>query len=156
MNTDQAKQKKRRWLYPVIYVLFFVISMLPAYAEKPFAPQDTQDVIINLLMVAMRPYEAFAPIFHIATIVIIVLIVVWRDRMGRVLAAYMGLNYLVIALVQTMGATEKYGFVVHTGGLIAYVILGIAWIAAAIRAELEPSFKGVPLRVTVSRTGKLR
>ena len=146
MNTDQAKQKKRRWLYPVIYVLFFVISMLPIYAEKPFAPHDTQDVIINLLMVAVRPYAAFAPIFHIATIVIIVLIVVWRDRMGRVLAAYMGLNYLVIALVQSMGRTEKYGFVIQTGSLIACIILGIAWIAVAIRAEIETSFKGVPLR----------
>ena len=57
MNTDQAKQKKRRWLYPVIYVLFFVISMLPVYAEKPFAPQDTQDVIINLLMVAIIRFD---------------------------------------------------------------------------------------------------
>lgn len=146
MNTDQTKQKKRRWLYPVIYVLFSVISMLPAYAEKPFAPQDTQDVIINLLMVAVRPYGAFAPIFHVATTVIIVLILVWRDRMGRVLAAYMGLNYLVIALVQSMGTTEKYGFVIHTGSLIMCTILGIAWIVAAIRTELGPSFKGVPLR----------
>jgi len=145
MDIERTKQKGRKWLYPVIYVLFFIVSMLPVYAEKPFAPQDTQDVIFNLLMVCVNPYKAFAPVFHIATIVIVVLVVVLKEKMGRILAAYMGLNYLVIAFVQGKGPTEKYGFVILTGILVGYVILGITWIVVAIRAELETSFKNVPL-----------
>jgi len=104
-----------------------VISMLPPYAEKPYVYQDTQDVIINLLMVAVEPYEAFAPILHIATIVIIILIVALEEKMGRVLAAYVGLNYLVIALAPSMGTTEKYGFVIHLfTSLYALVLPGLA------------------------------
>ena len=118
MSTEQTRQKERKWLYPTVYVLLVLISMLPVYAEKPFAPQDTQDVILNLLMGSVDPYEAFAPVFHLATIIIVVLIVILQERMGRVLAGYLGLNYLVIAFAQTMGATEKYGFVIHTGALI--------------------------------------
>lgn len=146
MSVPQTEKRRRRWLYPVIYVLFVVISMLPPYAQKPYGYQDTQDVIINLLMVAVEPYEAFAPIFHIATIVIIILIVALEERMGRVLAAYMGLNYLVIALAPSMGTTEKYGFVIHTGALIAEVVMGIAWIVVALRGELRTSFRRVPWR----------
>ena len=145
MSVNQTNQRERKWLYPVIYVLFFLINAIPLYAEKPFAPQDTQDVIVNLLMVCVNPYKHLAPIFHVGTLLIVVLIAVFQKKMGRILAAYMGLNYLVIAFVQTMGKTEKYGFVIHSGALITCILLGIAWIVVAIRAELETSFENVPL-----------
>ena len=146
MSTEQPRQKERKWLYPTVYALLVLISMLPVYAEKPFAPQDTQDVILNLLMVSVDPYEALAPIFHVATIIIVVLIAILQERIGRVLAGYMGINYLVIAFAQTMGATEKYGFVIHTGALITSAILGIAWITVAVRAELRTSLRRGPSR----------
>ncbi len=143
MNISQTLPKEHKWLYPIIYGLVVVISMIPPYAEKPFAPQDTQDVIINLLMVSVNPYKWLGPIFHIATILIVLLIAVQPARMGRVLAAYMGLNYLVIAFVQTMATTVKYGFVLQTGGFIADAILGVVWIVVAIRGGLDTSFKNV-------------
>ena len=145
MNTDQTPRKGRKWLYPVVYVLFFLINAVPLYAEKPFAPQDTQDVIINLLMICTDPYKALGPIFHVGTAIIVVLIIAFQEKMGRVLAAYMGLNYLVIAFVQTMGTTEKYGFVIHSGALITCLILGITWIVVAFKTELGTSFRDVPL-----------
>ena len=133
-----------KWLYPAIYLLFLVINSLPVYAEKPYAPQDTQDVILNLLAVSIDPYTQLGPVSHIATLLILALIGVVGGRMGRILAAYMGLNYLIIGLVQAIGTTEKYGFVVHTGSLITSVLLGIAWIVAAVRGTLKPSYERVP------------
>ena len=143
-NADQTSRKKRKWLYPAIYALFVIINAIPPYAEKPFAPQDTQDVILNLLMISTEPYKALGPIFHVGTVLIVVLIAVFEKRMGRVLAAYMGVNYLVIGFVQTMGRTEKYGFVIHSGALLTSLLLGITWIVVALRTELETSFRNVP------------
>jgi drug/metabolite transporter superfamily protein YnfA len=94
-------------------------------------------------MVSVNPHKWLGPIFHIATILIVLLIAVQPARMGRVLAAYMGLNYLVIAFVQTMATTAKYGFVLQTGGFIADSILGAVWIVVAIRGGLDTSFKNV-------------
>ena len=144
IDSSQTKQKRRRWLYPVAYLLFVLINFLPIYAQRPYAPQDTQDVILNLLMVAVDPYKQFGLVFHMGTLLIVALIAVFEERMGRILAAYMGLNYLVIAFVQGMGTTEKYGFVIHTGSLITSILLGIAWIVVAVRGGLKPSYKGVP------------
>jgi hypothetical protein len=80
--------KPRKWLYPVLYAAFFVISMLPLYTEKPYLPQATQDVLISLLKVATTPYKAYAPIFHVLTFLLVALIA-WRPaRMGRLLAGY--------------------------------------------------------------------
>ena len=135
--------KQRKWLYPVLYTAFFIISMLPLYTEKPYAPQETQDVIINLLMVVTTPYKAYAPIFHVLTLLMITLIAWQPAKMGRVWAGYMGLNYLIIALVQTMGTTEKYGFVLHTGGMVLYGVLGLVWLVVAFRNELQTSFKSI-------------
>ncbi|GAI33403.1 unnamed protein product, partial [marine sediment metagenome] len=90
------------------------------------------------------PYEHLAPLFHLATLLIVVLIGRFPEKMGRVLAAYMGLNYLVIALVPTMGMTEKYGHVIHWGALVASALLGVTWIVVAIRSGLETSYADVP------------
>jgi hypothetical protein len=143
--TTSKPIRQRKWLYPVVYILLFVISMAPLYAEKPYLPQNTQDVIISLLMVAGAPYAAYAPLFHIATLLIVALIFYRPGKMGRLVAGYMGLNYLVIAVTETMGQTEKYGFVVHTGGLIAYIILGITWLVVAAKKDLTASFKRLAL-----------
>jgi len=135
--------KQRKWLYPVLYAAFFIVSMLPLYTEKPYPPQETQDVIVNLLMVATNPYKAYAPIFHVLTLLMVALIA-WRPaKMGRVWAGYMGLNYLIIALVQGMGTTTKYGFVIHTGGMVMYGVLGLVWLVVAFRNELQTSFRSI-------------
>jgi len=52
-------------------------------------------------MVSVEPYRAWAPLFHLAFLVVAALVALRPARMGRLLAAYMGLNYLAIGLVQT-------------------------------------------------------
>ena len=143
-GNSPTKQKRLKWLYPAVYLLFVIINFLPLYAQKPYAPQDTQDVILNLLMVSIAPYEQFGFVFHVATLLIVALIAVFGEKMGRILAAYMGVDYLVIAFVQAMGTTEKYGFVIHTGALITSLVLGIAWIVVAARGTLRPSYESIP------------
>jgi len=144
INSSRPGLRQRKWLYPVVTVVLVIISLLPLYTEIAYAPQDTQDVIISLLRVSIEPYRHLGPIFHVATLLIVVLIAVFGSRIGRAMAAYMGLNYLVIAVTQTMGTTESYGFVVQTGALVASALLGVAWIAVAVRGTLAPSFKDVP------------
>ena len=135
--------KQRKWLYPVLYIAFLIVSMLPLYTEKPYAPQETQDVIIKLLMVVTTPYKAYAPIFHVLTLLLVALIAWQPAKMGRVLAGYIGLNYLIIALVETMGTTSQYGFVLHTGAMVLYGVLGLVWLVVAFRNELQISFRSI-------------
>jgi len=144
INSSRVEPRRRKWLYPVVTVVLVLISFLPLYTDIPYAPQDTQDVITSLLRVSIGPYRHLGPVFHVATLLIVVLIAALGRRMGRLLAAYMGLNYLIIAVTQTMGTTESYGFVVQTGAMVAAALLGVVWIAVAVRGTLAPSFKGVP------------
>jgi len=133
----RENNKSTKWLYPLIYMGIILINIIPSYAELPYSPQDAQDVIINLLMVAIQPYHAFAPIFHIATLIITFGLLWQPARMGRLVAGYIGCNYLVIGLAQSMGNTEKYGFVVHIAALTTVLFLGVTWLVAALRNKLQ-------------------
>ena len=132
---------ERKWFYPFIYLLFLIISFLPLYTEKAYAYENTQDVIINLLMVVLIPYKAWGIVFHITTLIIVLYIALRPEKSGRLFSAYMGLNFLVIALVQSSGTTEKYGFVMQTSSLVMSIILGFIWIWVTIRGDIEASFK---------------
>jgi len=75
---------------------------------------------------------------------LMIILIAWKPaKMGRILAGYMGLNYLIIAIVQTMGTTAQYGFVLHTGGMVLYVVLGLVWLVVAFRNELQVSFQSI-------------
>ena len=50
-------------------------------------------------------------------------------------------NYLPIAAAQTMGQTEKYGFVIHLSALLTMLILGITWLIVAFRNDIQATFK---------------
>ena len=128
--------RKRTWAYPLSYFILVFISILPLYTDKPYLPENTQDVLISLFKIAGDPFIIYAPLFHAATFVMVILIVFIPEKMGRVAAGYMGINYLVIAITQTMGQTQEYGFVLHTGGVIVYVLLGIVWLSVAYKRDL--------------------
>jgi hypothetical protein len=134
----------RKWFYPAVYGLLIVISMLPPITQVPYDPHNTQDVIVNILMVSILPYRSWGWVFHVATLGVIALAVFRPKVAGRVMAAYFGVNYLLIAALQTNAVTGKYGFAVQTGALVATTLLGMLWLWVAWRDKLQVSFKGVP------------
>ncbi len=142
VSRTAAKLHTHRWVYPLLYALLVIIFFLPPYAETPYAPQDTSNVIRELLVATSNPepYTAFAPLFHLATIALIALIARRPTHAGRVLAAYMGVNYLIIGWVQGQGVTETYGYVVQIGNVVACALLGVIWLIVAFQNRLNISF----------------
>lgn len=135
---------ERKWFYPLVYFLLIVLSVWPPYTEIAFDPRDTQDVILNILMVSTLPYQAWGWVFHLATLGVIMLSL-WKPGIGgRAIAAYFGVNYLVVAALQTNATTEQYGFAVQTGALIASGLLGLLWLWVAWKDRLRFSWKEVP------------
>jgi drug/metabolite transporter superfamily protein YnfA len=118
--------------------------MLPPITQIPYDSRNTQDVITSILMVSVLPYRSWGWAFHVATVAVIVLALLHPTVAGRVMAAYFGVNYLLIAALQTNALTEKYGFAVQTGALIATALLGLRWLWVAWRDKLQASFRAVP------------
>lgn len=49
----------RQWFYPLIYGFLVIFSLLPPVTAVPYDPRDTQDVIMQILMVSITPYQAW-------------------------------------------------------------------------------------------------
>ena len=58
MNNRLAMLSQKNFFYPLIYALFLIISFLPPITQKPYSPENTQQVIIELLMVAIKPFDS--------------------------------------------------------------------------------------------------
>lgn len=138
------KLPQRKWFYPAVFALLVVISFLPPITQQPYDPRNTQDVIMHILMVSILPYQSWGWVFHVATLAVIALVALRPQVGGRVTAAYFGVNYLLIAALQTNAVTEKYGLAVHTGALVASGLLGLLWLWVAWRDRLQASFEDVP------------
>ncbi len=134
----------RKWFYPMVYFVLIITAMLPPITKIPYDPKNTQDVILNILMVSIAPFQTWGWIFHLVTLGLVALIFFRPHKIGRLVAAYFGINYIIIAGLQTNAVTGKYGFAVQTGALIATSLIGILWLIVAIRGKLEASFEDVP------------
>ncbi len=134
----------RKWFYPLIYLALVIISFLPLYTEIPYDQRNTSQVILEILQRATLPYAAWGWVFHVLTLAVIAL-AVWKPSPGgRAVTAYFGLNYLVIAATQTHAVTPTYGLAVHTGALVAEVLLGLLWLWVAWKDRMQISFMGAP------------
>ena len=134
----------RKWFYPLVYFLLVVISFLPLSTERPYDPRNTSQVIFEILQWATLPYVAWGWVFHVLTLAVVGL-AIWKPEVGgRAVAAYFGLNYWVVAATQTRAQTPTYGYAVHTGALVAEVLLGLLWLWVAWKGRLVLSFKDAP------------
>ncbi len=134
----------RKWLFPLACLGLVILSFVPPITQVPYDPRNTQAVIYSILSISVQPYQAWGWVFHVATL-LLVLFILWKpERGGRLLAAYMGFNYLLIAALQTHAFTDKYGFALQTGALVGTLIIGIIWLVVAIKDSLKLSLQNVP------------
>ena len=141
---NKTRLTSRKWFYPLVYGLLVIVSFLPPITEVPYDPRNTQDVIMSILAASTAGYPAWGWVFHVATLGIVALAAFRPHVGGRVLAAYIGVNYLVIAAVQSNAVTEAYGFAVQTGLLVATLLLGLLWLWVAWRNRLRASLDRAP------------
>ena len=134
----------RKLLFPLACIGLIIISFLPPYTQVHYDPRNTQDVIFSVLMSSVQPYAHWGWVFHVATLLLL-FYVVWKPQQaGRVMAGYMGINYLVIAAVQPYATTEKYGFALLMGAMVGTAIIGITWLVVAIKDSLKLSLQDIP------------
>jgi hypothetical protein len=129
----------------LIYLLLIVFFVWPPYTEIAYDSRNTQAVIMQILMRSTQPYAAWGWLFHLATLGVIALAIFRPHIGGRAIAVYFGLNYLVIAAIQTNAVTDDFGFAIQTGALIATGLLGMLWLWVAWRNRLTISFTAVPV-----------
>lgn len=125
---DLEFMARKWWFYLLLLILYFI----PPYASKSYNSAETQYVVFEVLKYSLKPYEWLAPLFHIATIVLVICLPFLGDRITRIFSVYVSINFFFIAFAQSIAVTEKYGLGILIGGIICFSIVGIFWIWEAI------------------------
>ena len=143
---DKLERITRKWWFFGLFILLqFVI---PPYASKGYEWNQWGDVIMYSLRNAfIYSHAALFPFFKIVPIVLIALIVVFKNRFRRSFNIYVGFSYLLFAFGQNIAVSEKYGLSICTVNIIMFSAVAAFWIWEAI--VLKNDFK--PVKVPLWR-----
>ena len=90
-----------------------------------------------VLRESLTPYIWLAPAFHLATIVLIILLWKLNTKVAKYFYAYLAVNFVFIAFAQNITVNEKFGFVIISNNMLHILLVGILWIPAIFQHENE-------------------
>jgi len=131
---------KKWWSYLLLVLFFFI----PIYATKGYDPRNINIVILDLLKTSSETYKVAAPFFHIATIIIIILLIIFKNKVRQVFNIYICISFFYFAFAQGVFFTDKYGVAIMVNYVIIFSIIGIYWIWEIIVKQNDFTLPKIP------------
>jgi len=120
------------------YLLLFVIPLfVPPYTSKPMAYEQVGELMGIVVREALKPYDWLASVFHLATIVLVILLWKFNTKVSKYFHTYLAVNFVFMALAQNITFNEKFGFVIIFNNLLHILLIGILWVPAIFQRENE-------------------
>jgi hypothetical protein len=127
LQQSKAERITRKWWFFGLFVL--IQFTIPPYASKGYKfPDEWGDVIMHALRYAfIYSYSWLFPIFKIIPMILVIGIIVFRNKVTRLFNIYVALSYVLFAFGQSIAVTEKYGMAVCTINVIMFLIVAAFW-----------------------------
>jgi hypothetical protein len=123
----------RRWWF---FVLFVLLQIVPPYAAKGYDWSETGtvtgEILSRSLVFSASVLRPVLPIFKIVPILLIGLVVMLGNRLARTFSLYVALNYVLLALLQSIAVTETYGLGIIIINLVMFLLVALFWIWEAV------------------------
>ncbi len=147
-NLERVQQKleevTRKWWFLIIFIL--AGSVIPPITTKSYDPTQTSQVIMYILRHSLLTYCApLYPIFKIIPILLVLGLIILGNRISRVFSLYVGITYILFAILQGVAITDKYGIGIITGNVILMILIAIFWFWEAYIAKNDFTPRKIPL-----------
>ena len=127
--------KTRRWWF---FVGIILLQLIPPYASKGFSVPEWGNIIGYTLSKAwVHSLESAFPIFHAIPYVLILCVVLLKNRIARIFSICVGLSYVFFAIVQDIAVTPKYGLSIVTVNVLMFLLVAAAWFWEGIALKNE-------------------
>jgi hypothetical protein len=137
---EKLERITRKWWF---FGLFVLIQFIPPYASKGYKfPDEWGDVITHAIRYAfIYSYSGVFPIFKIIPIILIIGIIVFRNKVTRIFNIYVSLSYVLFAFGQSIAVTKKYGVAVCTINVVMFLVVAAlwAWEAIVLKNDFKPA-----------------
>lgn len=121
----------RKWWFFLIFILIQFI--IPPYASKGYEWAEMGTVTGEILSHALVfNYPVLYPIFKIIPIILVISIWFFGNRVTRLYSIYVAITYTLLAFLQSIAVTEKYGLGIVTINLIMFLIVAAFWFWEAV------------------------
>ncbi len=123
---EVLEKKSRRWW-------FFVVLIASQFLIVPFASQNfdirrcgniIHYTLGHSLFLSCKP---FFPVFQAIAIVMLLLLLILRNRFRAMFSLYVGFSYMLFAVVQNIAIGPKYGVSIVTINLIMFPLVASTW-----------------------------
>ena len=142
---EKMERLTRKWWF---YVLLFAVIFLPPYTSQGLGYyRDLWKFSFDIgetMYYRKELFEAFMPLLHLVVAVIIFLVVLLGHKFGRIFSVFVGLNYVLIIIVQAYMVTDEYGTVVLSMLSIWCLMIVLAWFWDAILGKTDYTFRKLP------------
>jgi hypothetical protein len=135
---------KERTKTLLVLVVLLICSFLPVFAVSPFPQQDSSLVIKEVLMKTSVAYLWLSPVVHIVTVALLVAMVLYGSKVGRIADAFFAILFLFIAFSNHIAVTDTYGFAVVIGNLVPVFVVGLFWVWEVYKPRNDYAFKRLP------------
>lgn len=131
----------------IFYLLLFLIpAILPPLTAKGVGylldVSNFSIYVANALFDYKTVYAHWMPVLHAVILFALLLLVIFRQRVGRVFAVLVALNFTFSVYTQATVITETYGLVILTEIFLWYAIVITLWIWEAFIQKNDFSFRG--------------
>ncbi len=128
-STLEAKTR-RWWFFVGMLILQFVAV---PYASKNFDFSKWENIIRHVLSHCFWfSFKPAFPVFQVAAIVFVVMLLIFRNKVGRIFSLYAGICYILFVITQCIAVTPKYGVCIVTVNLVMFGLVAGTWIWEAI------------------------
>ncbi len=131
---EKLKKISARWWF--FALLLLAQTVLMPFASRNFAPRDIGRIIPATLAGAPQMQLGdWNILFQSVSLLLLVLLLVFRNRVRTLFNAYVAVSYLAFAFIQNVAFTEQYGFSVVTVNLVMFLFVAYVWIREALRPQ---------------------
>lgn len=135
----------RKWWFLLFFILLGTV-LPPIVTKGPIDPAETSQVITYILTNALvNQWAPFYPFFKVIPIVLVAGLILFGKRISRWFSLYVGISYVLFALLQNIAITDKYGFSMVTGNVITMLIVAGFWFGEVFIGKNDYSPRKIPV-----------
>lgn len=138
---------KKWWLY----LIFVLVVFIPPLTSTGFA--SIGDIVplvrymAEILVINKGKFVSLMPVFHLAVVLLFILLGIFMNKLGRVYSIIVGLHIIFLMCLQVGAITQKYGWVIYPNGIILFSTIALVWIWEALVRKTDFSFNKLSLKL---------
>ena len=118
----------RKWWVIVVFILLDIL--VPPIVTKGYDPSKTGEIIPYIIRHSLFTSDSLSllyPIFKILPTILVFVLIFTGNRFSRIFSFYVGINYILFAILQYISISDTYGFAVVSGNFILTIVVALLW-----------------------------